>query len=496
MKGWVVLTWLRRLGSYLGILLLGGLIAWLGIDYLVSRSMPDLRPWHRLHLEEEFRAEDLATQFDWDAWMQREDQLFESLHAWKQSLAAAGQLPADSRFLPGGNAFARRVARDWNRSRILEPQGRPRAVALLLHGLSDSPYSLRSIALTLQRQGMIVMVLRLPGHGTVPAALDSVHWQDWQAAVRMAARHVETHYPDLPFWIVGYSMGAALAVEYSLDGLLHGHHRQPDGLVLVSPALGVSPFARLANLQRLVSGLPGLERMRWLSIQPEYDPFKYQSFTKNAGRQISLLIETVYAELDAVGERGLSARLPRILAFQSLVDETVSTVDLVDKLFAVVNDPRSELVLFDINRESFWSEYVRYSPEAVKNALAGLRHSRFRLTVVTNRSDHEARVQALSRLLPDGEVRTRPIASEWPDGVYSLSHIALPFAPDDPVYGLDVRDAEGQPLRTLGNLAVRGERNVLSVSAADVLRLRANPFHAWMLEHIREAMSIRGGPGQ
>ena len=46
-----------------------------------------------------------------------------------------------------------------------------RGGALLLHGLTDSPYSLRHVAELLAQQGYYALGLRLPGHGTFPAAI-------------------------------------------------------------------------------------------------------------------------------------------------------------------------------------------------------------------------------------------------------------------------------------------------------------------------------------
>ena len=63
-----------------------------------------------------------------------------------------------------------------------------------------------------------------------------------------------------------------------------------------------------------------------------------------------------------------------------------------------------------------------------------------------------------------------------------MSHVALPFRADDPVYGnVDTG------LR-LGNLALRGERGMLHVSAANLLRLRWNPFHDYMEQRIVDFM--------
>src|SRR5688500_9902352 len=68
-------------------------------------------------------------------------------------------------------------------------QARARLAALLVHGLTDSPYSMRALADTLLAQGYYVVVLRLPGHGTIPSGLVNVGWEDWYESVVLAAKH-------------------------------------------------------------------------------------------------------------------------------------------------------------------------------------------------------------------------------------------------------------------------------------------------------------------
>ena len=69
----------------------------------------------------------------------------------------------------------------------------------------------------------------------------------------------------------------------------------------------------------------------------------------------------------------------------------------------------------------------------------------------------------------------------WPSGIYSLSHVAIPFAPDDPVYGTGNMggDYHGIPL---GALQPRGETNLLVTPLNRLMRLRHNPFFAYV-EH-------------
>ena len=69
----------------------------------------------------------------------------------------------------------------------------------------------------------------------------------------------------------------------------------------------------------------------------------------------------------------------------------------------------------------------------------------------------------------------------YPADVYSLSHVALPFPADDPLYG---NVPTGRAHLQLGTVAVRGERNTLAVSQDSLNRLGWNPFHDDMARRI------------
>ena len=61
------------------------------------------------------------------------------------------------------------------------PLGKPRGSVVLLHGLTDSPYSVRYLAQLWQQRGYVAVAPRLPGHGTAPGALTAVDWETWLA---------------------------------------------------------------------------------------------------------------------------------------------------------------------------------------------------------------------------------------------------------------------------------------------------------------------------
>jgi hypothetical protein len=66
--------------------------------------------------------------------------------------------------------------------------------------------------------------------------------------------------------------------------------------------------------------------------------------------------------------------------------------------------------------------------------------------------------------------------------VFSLSHVALPFPPSDPLYG-NVPPQDRQQL-FLGAQALQGERGVLRIPADFLLRLRYNPFYDYLEQRV------------
>ena len=108
----------------------------------------------------------------------------------------------------------------------------------------------------------------------------------------------------------------------------------------------------------------------------------------------------------------------------------------------------------------------------------------FAVTLVTNVNAGSEAV--VGRYLEPGahEATVSPLGLAWPRNVYSLSHVALPFRPDDPLYGGP--EARRSPGIRLGNFSLRGERGALRISPADMLRLRWNPFYSYLEQRVLE----------
>jgi alpha-beta hydrolase superfamily lysophospholipase len=472
-----------RLSRKLVVLALSGtVVAALGLGavaiYLLE-TQADLKPWHEPVLTGEFSEDhDLET---FEDYLRLEAALFAELDELIIDPLDPQYHSPINRYHRGSLSDPQNWQRNWNRSYRLET-AEPAAIFVLIHGMSDSPYSLRNLAATLHRAGGEVIGLRLPGHGTIPAGLLEPTWQDMAAAVALAAKEAERHAKaagGAAVYLVGYSIGAALAVHHAL-GAIEGEAAKVDGLVLLSPAIGLSALARLAPLQARMGRLFGLRKVAWNAVKLEYDPFKYGSFPINAATQSYRLTEEIKADLDRLSARGALAELPPILAFQSVADATVSAEAVIGNLFQKLPQGGHELVLFDINRTTDVPSLLVEDPEPILEALLSRDALTFTLSLLTNRASGSPEVVARRRFPGSAQQVEETTGLSWPAEVFSLSHVALPFPASDALYG-DGRNHDSPGIE-LGFLALRGERGLLRLSAGDMLRLRWNPFYGY-IEH-------------
>ncbi len=438
----------------------------------------ELGPWHTERLTKEFTVDDADEVRTFDDYLRREDRLFEQLAAEVYAPTATGPDHALVRYSAGSAADPQIRDPNWNRSfelAALQPAGG----VLLLHGMSDSPYSLRAIGQALNRRGFWVVGLRLPGHGTAPSGLKYVKREDMSAAVRIGVAHIAATIGPKPIHLIGYSTGAPLAVEFALDALEAKVSPVPASLVLISPAIGIHAAAGMAKWKRRLSVLPGLGGMAWLQVEPEFDPYKYNSFATNAAEQVHRLTRAVAGRVARRARRHPDAVLPPTLAIKSTVDATVSTNAVVDQLLGRLAPNRHEFVLFDINRFAANSILLVSNPAPLTDRLMKADNLPFALTLVTNASPETRAVEARRKTSLEAEVSsTASLALEWPVGVISLSHVALPFPPDDPLYGR--RPPGNKDTLFLGQMAIKGERNLFKLSPNWLLRLRHNPFYPYL----------------
>ena len=478
---------MKQLFLAIGYSILGFVVGGMAVYILTIQARPDLEPWHLAKLDEEFTAGDRDQITDLDQYRQMEDRLFQQLEDEVYDNAPKAD-PKFNRFYMGSWSDPSEFEMNWNRTFELVPDS-PKFGILMLHGLSDSPYSLRALSEGLHGQGAWVVGLRLPGHGTAPSELAHVKWQDLKAAVRLAAWDLcQKIGPDRPFYITGYSNGASLALEYTLSVLEGEDLRKPDGLILLSPAVGITPVAALAKWNLRISYLPWLEKMGWNSVQPEFDPYKYNSFAINAGDQIYRLLRRVKTQMKRLDPKGEGIEgFPPVLAFQSLADATVVTDAVVKDLMKRLSPNNHYLVIFDVNRISKAADFFAKDTNSLIESLFKAPLS-FDLTLITNKDPSSREVVARHKTTESDSETVQRTGLSWPRGVYSLSHVAIPFSPEDPLYG--TRSEEEGRLLTLGSLEPRGERALLQVPVESLMRLRYNPFYSYVEETVFERLGV------
>lgn len=257
------------------------------------------------------------------------------------------------------------------------PQDSPRTGYLLLHGLTDSPYLLTAVARSLAGRSpcAVVRSVLLPGHGTVPGDSLDVHRNEWRDITRYGVNSFQGRVDEL--YLVGYSAGATLAVEYA------DQHRDESllaGLLLLSPAFGfpdasvsLSPYLRWFT--------------RWLEPQQEQDATKYETLAINAGAEFYLLVQ----------EMNLSAMPALNLPVFMVISGADSTVDVAAA-------------------EQFFCEKV----------TEGQRQ----LVWYTSISDGDLPTLGCSG------TNVEPVSDER-YRLVSLSHVGLTMPSDDPHYGAD-----------------------------------------------------------
>jgi len=281
---------------------------------------------------------------------------------------------------------------------------------------------------------------------------------------------------NIPISMGGFSTGGSLSIHYCLMAAEDNNLKMPEKVFLFSPAAGVSELGVIGAWHKSLSWMNYFKKFAWLDILPEYDPAKYMSFTKNAGRQVFLLCEENKALAEEIKNKNLTSKLPSFISFESWVDATVKVGDLVT-LYSTIGDSNDLLVLFDVNHkyEPFMrNSVISNSPKHINREI----NNSFNIHVITNKTDSlgsnhipEVGVFPLLNGKYGNELFKDSITIQWPNNYYAISHISVPIAPYNKLYGEN---------SFLNKLQIHGERQVLLITSEDINRIRYNPFFGLM----------------
>ncbi len=247
---------------------------------------------------------------------------------------------------------------------------------LLIHGLFDSPFSMRDMADYFANKGFLVRSILLPGHGTVPGDLLNIKYQDWVKASTYGLASLRDEVENI--YIAGVSTGAALAIYHALK------ETNLAGIVLFTPAIKIkSPFAQFTNWHHALSW--AIPRCRWFKVGKDTDYSRYQTYALNAAWQVLQLLKEIRRM-----QQSLCLTIPQFVVMSD-DDEVVCPQATLD-YFELQTHPHTRL--------------IRYS----KDKAAHDQYSELDNVIMRNSHFPEQRV-------------------------LDFSHIAIPFSPRNPHYG-------------------------------------------------------------
>jgi carboxylesterase len=118
--------------------------------------------------------------------------------------------------------------------------------ALVLHGFTGNPQSMRGLALALADAGFTVEMPLLPGHGTDISDMVPTRWPQWCEAADDAFTALAARCDSVA--VVGLSMGGSLAVW------LAEHHPEVAALSLVNPLVTPPDTATTGFIEAMIEG--------------------------------------------------------------------------------------------------------------------------------------------------------------------------------------------------------------------------------------------------
>ena len=248
----------------------------------------------------------------------------------------------------------------------------PKHGVLLIHGLFDCPFLVKDIGRMLQKQGCLVRSVLLPGHGTIPGALLSVHYQDWLQTVRYGAASFAGLTDKVS--LVGYSTGGSLAAYYAAQ--------DPNitNIILLSPAIKIdSCFDFLSGTLSEVGRY--WPRAGWMRITDEIDYARYQSIAYNPIYQVHQLA-------NAIKKSDIAKKIQCPVYIAACEDDKIVSTKNSIAFFQQTSNPKNQMLIY---------------------------------------SNHAHEIQ-------DSRIHFRNCRyPEW--GIDNFSHLTLPISPDNPHYG-------------------------------------------------------------
>lgn len=170
------------------------------------------------------------------------------------------------------------------------PGGGPHG-ALVLHGFTGSPVSMRPLAEALSEAGFAVEMPRLPGHGTAVEDLVETGWDDWLTEADRALTALQARCPDGRVVVAGLSMGGALTTA-----LAQGHPELA-GIVLINAPVAAPPELAASLEEMLAGGMEIIDSIGGDIADPDADEASYDATPLRSLVTMLMAAEDVRARL-------------------------------------------------------------------------------------------------------------------------------------------------------------------------------------------------------
>ena len=315
---------------------------------------------------------------------------------------------------------------------------------LLIHGLTDSPFSFHDLSQYFYQQGFTVRTLLMPGHSTAPSDLLDVDYSEWQEAAQFAIDNTLNDYEEV--YLGGLSTGGALIFGYLSE------QKQIDkkikGLFMWSPASKAKND--LAWLATYVDMVPFVN---WIDLDADIDFAKYESFPYNAAAQVDGIMTLVFS--DDTEPKNTAREIPLFIV-ASEHDETIDT----EQTLKLVQQRQLA------------------SPQKQRNKSV--------LIYYGDNTKLPSKLPSLMNVIVP-ECTSQSLCSD----IFDVSHIATTNSPDNPHYGVKgqyrncghyINDASKYKACKNHKQVIKGEVTEMNLSrGVPIQRLTYNPYYDEML---------------
>jgi carboxylesterase len=154
---------------------------------------------------------------------------------------------------------------------------------LLIHGLTSTPWEVRSVGIALRDAGFHAESFWLPGHGTTPEELAKVRWIDWAETTRQHYARLKASHGSVA--VLGTSLGGSLA-------LWMGVTEEPAAVVTMGGAVRLRSPARFARLMSRFRPFVN-KRPKGSSIFDDEARARHPSYPRNSMHAVAEMYDLV-----------------------------------------------------------------------------------------------------------------------------------------------------------------------------------------------------------